>query len=86
MPDVFNLALVWRSWTHFNTKKIRRVTLNGDLLEDRILSSFTDDKIRPLNNHNGNKEGGVTGILQDLSIPRKQEKYFTFLVFDTPNE
>ena len=38
------------------------------LLEDRVLASFTDDQISPLDNHNGDKEGGVTSVLEDLPL------------------
>jgi len=38
------------------------------LLEDGVLSGLTDDQIGPLDNDNRDEEGGVAGVLQDLSV------------------
>ena len=41
----------------------------SSLLEDGVLSGFTDDEVGPLDHHNGHEEGGVAGVLQDLPVP-----------------
>ncbi len=41
-------------------------------MEDGILSSLADDEVGPLDHHNGDEEGGVTGVLQDLPVPDHQ--------------
>ena len=38
------------------------------LLEDRVLASFTDDQISPLDNNYGDKEGCVTSVLKNLAV------------------
>ena len=38
------------------------------LLEQRILPSLTDDEVSPLHHHDGDEEGGVAGVLQDLPV------------------
>ena len=38
------------------------------LLEDRVSSGLTDDEIGPLDHHDGDEEGGVAGVLQDLPV------------------
>ena len=38
------------------------------LLEHGVLPRLTDDEVCPLDNNNGDKEGRVAGVLQDLSV------------------
>ena len=38
------------------------------LLEDGVLSGLTDDEIGPLDHHDGDEEGSVAGVLQDLPV------------------
>ena len=44
------------------------MVINVTLSEDREFPSFTDDDISPLYNNDTDEEGGVTGVLQDLSV------------------
>merc|ERR1719188_213732 len=38
------------------------------LLEDGVLPCLTDNQVSPLDNDDGDKEGSVTGVLEDLSV------------------
>ena len=51
--------------------KVHEVVLHA-LLEHRVLPCLTDDEIGPLHDDNRHKEGSVTGVLQDLSVPVDQ--------------
>ena len=42
-------------------------------MEDGVLPGLADDEIGPLDHHDGNKEGGVAGVLEDLTVPRRKE-------------
>jgi hypothetical protein len=39
------------------------------LLEDGILPGLADDEVGPLHHHDRHEEGGVAGVLQDLTVP-----------------
>ena len=39
------------------------------LLEHRVLPRLADDQVRPLDNHDGHKEGCMASVFQDLSVP-----------------
>jgi hypothetical protein len=39
------------------------------LLEDGVLPSLADDEVGPLHHHDRHEEGGVAGVLQDLTVP-----------------
>ena len=45
--------------------KVHEVILHT-LLEDGVLPCLTDDQVSPLDNDNGDKEGCVASVLQDL--------------------
>ena len=47
------------------------------LLEDRVLAGLADDEVGPLDHHNGDKEGGVAGVLQDLTVLVMERKKCT---------
>ena len=38
------------------------------LLEDREAPSFANDEVGPLDDHDGDEEGGVAGVLQLLAV------------------
>ena len=38
------------------------------LLEDRVPSGLADDEICPLDHHDGDEEGSLAGVLQDLPV------------------
>ena len=38
------------------------------LLEHGVLPGLTDDEVGPLDHHDGDEEGGVAGVLQDLPV------------------
>ncbi len=39
------------------------------LLEDGVLPGLADDEVGPLHHHDRHEEGGVAGVLQDLTVP-----------------
>ena len=39
------------------------------LLEHRVLPRLADDQVGPLDDHDGDEEGGVARVLQDLAVP-----------------
>merc|ERR1719219_198684 len=47
--------------------EVEEVILHS-LLEHGVLPRLTDDEVCPLDNNNGDKEGRVTGVLQDLPV------------------
>merc|ERR1739838_133461 len=47
--------------------KVHEVILHA-LLEHRVLPCLADDQIGPLDNNDGDEEGGVAGVLQDLPV------------------
>ena len=47
--------------------EVHEVILHA-LLEHRELPGLADDEIGPLDNNDGDKEGGVAGVLQDLPV------------------
>ena len=48
--------------------KIHEVVLHA-LLEHGVLPGLADDQVRPLDNHDGHKEGCMASVFQDLSVP-----------------
>jgi hypothetical protein len=38
------------------------------LLEDRVFAGLADDEVGPLDHDDGDEEGGVAGVLQDLPV------------------
>merc|ERR1719481_427959 len=50
-----------------NKTEVHEVILHS-LLEYGVLSGLTNDKIGPLDNNNGDEEGSVASVLEDLSV------------------
>lgn len=79
MLTLFHIRLLKKHWRKKTKKKRKKHTMHVHLrhllLNNGILSSFTDDQISPLYHYNADKESCVACVLQNLPLAvRLQEE------------